>query len=368
MSSMPWFEKFRRLMRYCTYALSSIAAQRPTVYSASLLSSPISLKRSPILGTTFSQLQCRYLDLDYRQAFRQICSLGFDRIRLCSYWNELEPQDNQFDFTSLDWLLEESDRYGIEVVLAVGMKVPRWPEFHFPDWLRDRYETGAGKMPLDQRSPAVADYGLRFVEAVVRHTREATALTYWQVENEPFTRLAITGGRFLSNDFVRREVQQVQQLALPNQKILLTGSITLPFADDAADQAAFETCLEIADAVGINVYSKVPIGQSHYYVEPQSAFWQTLQDWQTQLQLHNKEAWIAEAQAEPWEPNQLVAIKGIDHPSSSPQQAIDLVQKLVALGYGSILLWGCEYWYWHAQQGRSFWWDAMQQLIQQDKE
>lgn len=367
MSSILSFQNFRRLIRYCTSGLAPISMHRTAAFPTAIMASPISLPRSAVLGTTFSQLQCRYLELDYRSAFRQICQLGFKRIRLCSYWNELEPQDNQFDFTSLDWLLEESDRQGVEVVLAVGMKVPRWPEFHFPDWLSDRYETGAGKLPLDQRSPAVADYGLRFLETVVRHARDAAALTYWQVENEPFTRLAITGGRFLSDDFVRSEVDRVRQLALPNHKILLTGSIALPFADDAEDQAAFEACLAMADAVGINVYNKVPIGQSRYYVEPQAAFWQTLHDWQTQIQLRRKEAWIAEAQAEPWEPNQLVAIKGINHPSSSPQQAIDLVQKLVALGYRSILLWGCEYWYWHAQQGRSVWWDGMRQLIQQQE-
>ncbi len=120
----------------------------------------------------------------------------------------------------------------------------------------------------------------------------------------------------------------------------------------------------MADAVGINVYSKVPAGQTRYYIEPQPAFWQTLQTWCTQLQQHRKEAWIAEAQAEPWEPNQLVATKGILHPSSSPQQAVDLVHQLVGLQYRAILLWGCEYWYWHRQQGRSFWWDAMQKLVQ----
>lgn len=321
---------------------------------------------SPQFGTTFSQLQCRYLELDYQTAFRQIAALRFDWLRLCCYWNEIEPQANQFDFTILDWLLEECERCGIKVILAVGMKVPRWPEFHFPDWLSDRYETGSGKTPLDFRSPAVAEQTLRFVEAVVHHTRQASAIHYWQIENEPFTRLEITGGRFLSADFVQQEVHLLRQLIHPHQKILLTGAITLPFGNAAVDEVAFQECLSLADAVGINVYSKVPIGQSCFYIEPHASFWKTLQSWQTRLQTSNKAAWIAEAQAEPWEPHQLVPTKGIFHPSSSPQRAADLVQKLVALRYQTILLWGCEYWYWHLQQGRPFWWEAMQQLIQAD--
>lgn len=320
----------------------------------------------PQLGTTFSQLQCRYLELDYQTAFRQIAALGFDWLRLCCYWNEIEPKPHQFDFTTLDWLLEECERCGVKVILAVGMKVPRWPEFHFPTWISERHETGSGNTPLDARSPTVADYTLRFVEAVVNHTRTAAPIQYWQIENEPFTRLEITGGRFLSNEFVRQEVCLIRQLTAPHQKILLTGSVALPFANAAEDEAAFQECLSLADAVGLNVYSKVPIGQSCLYLEPHAAFWKTLQSWQTRLCEAGKAAWIAEAQAEPWEPDQLVATKGIFHPSSSPQRAAALVRKLTALHYQTILLWGCEYWYWHLQQGRPFWWKAMRHLIEAD--
>lgn len=355
LSSIP----LRRWSRFLQYGLSLLA---PPAQAMTLPS--LSINRPQTLGTTFSQLQCQYLGLDYQTVFRQICRLGFDQIRLCCYWHELEPQPNQFDFTTLDWLLQESERHQIDLILAVGMKVPRWPEFHFPEWLSNQYETGRGYAPLDQRSPAVADQTLRLIDAVVNHTRHAAGVKYWQVENEPFTQLEITGGRFLSYQFVEQEVNLVRQLALPNQKVLLTGSISLPFADAAADAAAFQQCLAMADAVGLNVYSKVPLGQTAYYLEPQPAFWQTLHTWQRQLALHHKEIWIAEAQAEPWEPNQLVATQGLFHPSSSPQQAIDLVQRLIAVGYPNILLWGCEYWYWQQQQGQSTWWAAIQQLIQ----
>jgi hypothetical protein len=314
------------------------------------------------LGTTFSQLQCRYLGLDYRDTFRQICGLGFDRIRLCAYWNEIEPFPNQFDFTALDWLLEECDRHRIQAVLALGMKAPRWPEFHFPDWISQRHETGAGATPLDQRSPGLGEATFIWLEAVVQHLRHAPALAYWQIENEPFTRLEITGGRFLSPGFIRREVGLIRKLA-PQQQILLTGSIALPSANTPEDETALQDCLALADAVGLNVYSKVPLGQTRYYLEPQPAFWQTLQRWQTQIQQAEKAAWIAEAQAEPWEPHQLVATRGRLHPSASPTRTVQLSHQLASLGYETILLWGCEYWYWQRQQGWPDWWKTMQRLI-----
>ena len=327
------------------------------------LRSKASLLRSPVIGTTFSQLQCGYMGLDYQQTFREICALGFDRIRLCSYWNEIEPIDNQFDFTRLDWLLEQSDRAGIEVILTVGMKAPRWPEFHFPDWVKAKYDTSGHPEPVD-RMAELADRGLRFTQTVVNHTRQSSAVKYWQVENEPFTRLDITAGRFLSYDFVRREVELVRSLMLPGQKLAMTNAISLPQGNLKEDDRAFQESINLADAVGINVYTRVPAGNSPFYLQPFPIYWRKLQNWQQQLVDRDREAWVAEAQAEPWEPNQLVATNKLEHPSSSPRQATQLVSTLSKLGYGTVMLWGCEYWYWQKQQGATQWWSAMQKLIQ----
>src|SRR5579885_622716 len=70
-----------------------------------------SIKRPPKLGTTFSQLQCSYLGVDYQQAFEHICSLGFNTIRLCAYWSEIERAPNTFDFRILDWLLSTAEKH-----------------------------------------------------------------------------------------------------------------------------------------------------------------------------------------------------------------------------------------------------------------
>lgn len=320
------------------------------------------LVRPRALGTTFSQLQCRYMGLDYQEVFKRICSLKFDRIRLCSYWNEIEPVENQFDFTTIDWLLEESQRQGIEVVLTVGMKAPRWPEFHFPDWVSARYDTSGGPEPVDQRSP-IADQALNFVSQVIQHTRMAPTLTYWQVENEPFTRLDITAGRFLSYEFVRREVQRVRSQMRPDQKLLMTSAITLPAAQLDEDEHAFQESLALADAVGINVYTKVPAGNSFIYLQPLPSYWQKLRAWQDHLSINGKEDWIAEAQAEPWEPNKLVAMDKFNHPSSSPRQATSLVNRVAEMGYSTVMLWGCEYWYWQKKNGHNLWWHTVEKLV-----
>jgi hypothetical protein len=320
-------------------------------------------QRPPYLGTTFSPLQCYYMNLDFRKAFEQICTLGLNRIRLGAYWNVIQKAPDVYDFSELDWLLDRCDRHNIEVALVVGMKVPRWPEYHFPQWVSDRYATGAGQTALDLRSPEVAALTLKFVDRVVWHCRMAPAVKYWQIENEPFTRLEITGGRFLSPSFVQQQVELVRSLRYNNQKILVTNAIHLPTPKLEEDQPAFVDSLQVADAVGINVYTKVPAGATGY-LEPQPAFWQQLQQWQSSLQQYNREAWIAEAQAEPWEPGQLVAMEKPEYPSASPQRTRTLVNQLAQLGYGTVLLWGCEYWYWQKQRGNNLWWWTVEQMAQ----
>jgi Beta-galactosidase len=314
------------------------------------------------LGTTFSPLQCYYMGLDFRQAFNAIATLGLDRIRLGAYWNVIEQQPGVYDFSELDWLLEQCAAHQIEVALSLGMKVPRWPEFHFPQWVSDRADTGAGDRPLDQRSPVVAELALNFVDRVVEHCKTAPAVKYWQIENEPFTQLAIAGGRWLSPEFVQREIELVRSRKLLPQKILLTNAIHLPTPKLVEDAPAFQASLRLADAVGINVYTKVPTGNPGQYLEPTPQFWQTLQDWQGALRSADREAWIAEAQAEPWEAQQLVAMQKLNYPSASPLRLRKLTHQLRDVGYGTILLWGCEYWYWQKQQKQHLWWWQVKQL------
>jgi hypothetical protein len=323
-----------------------------------------SIKRPQKLGTTFSQLQCGYLGVNYQEAFEHICALGFNTIRLCSYWSEIERAPNTFDFSVLDWLLSTAEKHSVDVVLTVGMKAPRWPEFHFPDWVKNRYDTADTGQPLDASAP-LADLTLNFVRAVMEHTKDAPSIKYWQIENEAFNRPDVAAGRFLSYQFVEREVALARALANAGQRIVLTNGINLsPFDFSHDDEQAFKQSFSLADAVGINVYSKVGTLLPGLYETPFPVFWRKLANWRSSLERAGKEAWITEAQAEPWEHNSLVAIGRTGYPSSSPQSATDLAVTLGQLEYSPVFLWGCEYWYWQKVNGRDNWWAGLEQFIQ----
>jgi hypothetical protein len=313
------------------------------------------------LGTTFSQLQCGYLGLDTQETFNRLVEMGFKLIRLCSYWHEIQPVRQRFNFSVLDWLVNEAQRHAIEVVLTVGMKAPRWPEFHFPEWVKDQYDTNRLDVPLDI-DLALADLTLNFVKSTVERYRNVSNIKYWQVENEPLTRLEVGAGRYVSEEFIRREIELVRHLMHPDQKVLLTNTVTLwpPFSQE--DEESFQATLALSDAVGVNVYTKVPHG-ANSYIEPSPVYWRKLKRWQARLRETCKESWVAESQAEPWEANKLVAIEQVNYPSSSPKAAMELSCRLAQIGYDPILLWGCEYWYWQEKRGYTAWRDMVYKLL-----
>lgn len=319
--------------------------------------------RPKVIGTTFSQLQCHYLGLSPLETLRAVLSLPLGVLRICAYWKDIEPQPNTFDFSLLDAILAESERTGVPVIVAVGMKVPRWPEFHFPPWVEALYPTTETTRPLDA-DPNLAERTLMYVETVVRHVRDVPTVQYIQVENEPFNRLEIAGNRYLSPAFVTREVDLVRTLLRPHQRILLTQAIDLlPWQNE--DEVALAQGMALADIIGFNVYTRVPIGPSRY-LHPWPSFWRKLARWRKRLQAAGIEPWISEAQAEPWEWGYLVAPHLENPPSASPERSRHLVNRLARLGYDTVLLWGCEYWYWRKKHGDNRWWSQMQNLMERN--
>ncbi len=316
------------------------------------------------LGTTFSQVQCSYLEIDYKQAFSEVLTLGFDVIRICSYWNEIEPKKGKFNFEALDWLLDKAGEANVEIVLTVGIKAPRYPEFYLPDWLKSSKSNIKDNQPLDQNLE-IRKAALNFIKQTLNHVKDYSSIKYIQVENEPLLKLEAVTNDYLSLDFLTQEVNLVKKTKSLDQKILLTNAIYLWPPDATEDSEIFEKNLEIGDCVGVNVYIKIPTKHA-YYLEPEPQYWKKLQKWAERARTRGIEPWISESQAEPWEKdsykNKPVHINKLEYPSINIQSAEDLVKKLEKLGYETILLWGCEYWYWYKTRGYNKWWEMIKEL------
>jgi beta-galactosidase GanA len=89
-----------------------------------------------------------------------------------SYWDECEPKKGVYGFSELDWQMKMIENAGGVVTLCLGVKQPRWPEYHWPTW--------AITLPEPQKTQALLD----FVRATVEWYEPADCIIGYQLENE----------------------------------------------------------------------------------------------------------------------------------------------------------------------------------------
>ena len=94
------------------------------------------LKHEPnFFGVTFSTKFCREIGLDWREVYLAILDdLEVKEIRLPIYWDEIEKTPGVFDFTDYDYIISEGQKRGVNFIVNIGWRLPRWPECHSPEW------------------------------------------------------------------------------------------------------------------------------------------------------------------------------------------------------------------------------------------
>jgi hypothetical protein len=126
----------------------------------------------------------------------------------------------------------------------------------------------------------------------------------------------------------------------------------------AAEREALSV-LGRGDILGLDVYRSIgwrdPNGRERVaHAAPDQlakvAYWRRIASEQGQR------GWVTEAQAEPWEARRQTHAEPL---STRPEAIGELVNGLVGTGVETILLWGCEYWLWRADNGDPRWIDAV---------
>lgn len=288
------------------------------------------LPRPPVFGVTFSAPQARYLKLNAWETYDSLLAdLNVKYIRLPIYWNETEKPRGTYDWKETDYFMSEAAKHGVKITLVVGAKVPRWPECHLPEFVREEIGT-----------PAYGDDLLGFIKVAVERYKDSPALLRYQVENEPLFPFGECPPPDL--DLLNREVATVRELD-PHHPIQLTVSGESESWLDLAQQA---------DVIGVSLYRVVWNKGIGPIVYPHSAAWyavqkQTIAPWVDRLI-------ISELQAEPW-------IDGGDIPLSlqeaytafTAERFRDHVAFAKRTGFSEVYLWGVEWWYYLKAHGDS---------------
>ncbi len=286
-------------------------------------------KNEPLnIGVTFIADYARYFDLDPHQTMLALRDdLGFKRFRLTTYWSNIEPQQGKYDFSELDWELDRVDEVGGQTTLAIGLRQPRWPECHFPDW--------AANEPRSTWEPQLDAY----MTAVINHVKSRKSLVSYQLENEYFLGVF---GKCPSHPRARlqSEFDMVKRLD-PNHPVIISlanNYFGLPLGQPRPDQ------------FGISVYKRVwdKTVTKHYFEYPFTPRYYTWRSGLTEI-FTGRSSMLHELQAEPWPPHDMSLKDTSIAEQSKSMDAARLktrIQYGEKTGYRDIDLWGGEWWYW----------------------
>jgi hypothetical protein len=288
----------------------------------------------PRLGFSFSHRQAYWLSLDPLATLeRLLSSFSQPIVRLGCYWSESQPSPSEYDFTLIDQQLALCQRYQANVVLTLGAKAPRWPEFYIPSWLDQSLATPEAQQQL-----------LDYLKIAITHFQAHEHITHWQIENEardPSGPYKVT----LPLDFLRQEFALVRSL---DQRPLL-GTL---WGNDFLTKKTWQETATLADIIGLDLYYQQHfftfLGYSQYRKPTASP-----QQLHQQIQQSNKPVWIAELQAEPWENDSQTFLRQTP-PGFSYHKLVENYTTAMQINPAAILFWGAEYWVWRAETYQDF--------------
>jgi hypothetical protein len=278
------------------------------------------------MGVSFIPDYAQSLGVDPRATMDALTGIGVKQFRLVSYWSDIERTQGQYDFSQLDWQFKKAEAAQANVMLVVGLRQPRWPECHIPDW--------AAKEPMSQWQPQLEN----FMKAVVERYKDSPSLQQYQLENEFFLK-----GFGTCTDFSRSRLISEYNLV---KKTDASHPIIVGRSNNAL---GFPVGQPQPDEFSISVYKRVwDAGVTHRYLEyPYPAWFYGYLAGVQKLFLH-KDMVIGELQAEAWPSNgkQIIHTSLEEHNKSfNAERFRDRIAYGKATGMREIDLWGAEYWY-----------------------
>lgn len=288
-------------------------------------------------GVTFSKPYALQLELDWKKTYLAILDdLKVRNLRLSAYWPEIEPTPGRYNFRDLDFQINEAAKRDAKIILAVGRRLPRWPECHIPKW--------AQELPESEQQQKMID----LIKLIVKRYDKNNAVEYWQVENEPFlVKFGICPTTI--PEFLDDEIALVKSLS--NKPIIIT---------DGGEFGDWVRSRKRGDIFGTTMYRIIWKESIGYFRYPLPPTYFKFKDFITRAISKNNKTVVIEMQAEAWGP------KPIPYLTLEEQfQSMDFdsfknnILYARRTGFDEIYLWGVEWWYWLREQGDNrFWLEA----------
>lgn len=297
-------------------------------------------------GVSFSIKYARELGLDWQANYLALLNdMHVKRFRLMSYWDEGEPQPGVYKFDDLDWQIQQAEKSGAKVSLAIGLRQPRYPECHEPDW--------ASKLNKDQQKQALEQY----IAVTVDRYKSSPAIVSWQLENE-----ALNTAFGQCKDFSRSRLEE-------EYKLVKQHDSSHPTIVSVSNEFGLPLIGPIPDVVGFSIYHRVYQSWGKFYFDyPLPPVWHGTRAALIEL-FERRPVMIHELQTEPWGPTSTAQLSIAEqNKSMDAKRLIDHVRYAQQTSIREYYLWGGEWWYWRKVKFHDdSLWNAAAQVFADDR-
>lgn len=305
---------------------------------------PKPLATKQIWGTDFSADAARGLGLEPTETLAALLDdLQIRRFRIAAHWNEVEPAPGGFDFEELESYLRMMNERGATAIVSMGLKTPRWPECHIPEWAKN--------LSKEEQQERILEYERQVVERL----KNNPAVEMWQVENEPFVYFGTCPWK--DGAFLHKEIEMVRTLD-PSRKIMTT--------DSGEWSLWWRVALSPADVIGATMYRNVFFGPLNRYITYPFRPISYARKASLISAVTGKKVWNSELQLEPWAPR---ALRDTSDEEADLTMSIEKFQEMISFATSvpneRVYVWGSEWWYWRklVKQDTRFW-EAARPLFQ----
>ncbi len=283
-------------------------------------------------GTTFSIKFLKDLNLDVNKSIDILNSLGFDIIRFPIYWDLVEPTKDVFNFETID-LYKLIDLTKTDLMPTLGMKSPRWPEFHIPKWVYSSIKESDKKFSSDI-ADKILNFLFDFYKVLFKKYNNFDFTCCIQIENEPLDPSGLNNF-FIPIDILEKEVLFIKNYI--NKPVVLTV-----WGNDLKQrQKKVFKKLEKTDAdiLGFDYYFAVFDNNTNSLIGPKTSI-SYIND---KILKSKKTFWITELQSEPWEQS-FEKYLSKNPKSFDPDKMESFFKKALNFKVDTIFFWGVEYW------------------------
>jgi hypothetical protein len=339
-------------------ALSAVASSTVEVRTVPEVAVP------PLVGFSFSPWAVSWASGQTpSQALRTLLRrLQPDVVRLPVYWSEVEPSPGEFDFTTVDEMLDtvtDYDRTSVRearVLLVVGARNINYPELRLPGWLSD---SEAAHLSTLYRSTAYRDY----LRTSFSRLASVPIVYAWQIENEPLDDVTTdrSDSVAINSQIVTSEMALLRSIDRQHPAVVTTynsSHLTLDLKG-ASPLAWFYSllgggpkpaghparALQLGDVLGLDVYVVTPSTPLTEDTAIERIGWKadTIDYWAQQARASGRDLWLTEMQAGPW----------ANAPGFTPTDLVLSADLYRDRGASLVLLWGVENWLYSDQWMRA---------------